>query len=118
MIYYADDIALFEASEAAMAETTEAIRNIAGKLGLQMSYKKTEILPIGSATTLNPVVPLGDEGNIKVSGVSRGGALGAEAPRTRGPRKKKKRRKKKKEKERKKEKEKEKERKPKITKNI
>ena len=44
------------------------------------------------------------------SGVSRGGALGAEAPRTRGPRKKK-RRKKKKEKERKKEKEKEKERK-------
>ena len=63
---YADDIALFEASEAAMAETTEAIRNIAGKLGLQMSYKKTEILPIGSATTLNPVVPLGDEGNIKV----------------------------------------------------
>ena len=63
---YADDIALFEASEAAMAETTEAIQNIAGKLGLQMSYKKTEILPIGSATTLNPVVPLGDEGNIKV----------------------------------------------------
>ena len=41
--------------------------------------------------------------------MSRGGALGAEAPRTRGPRKKKKRRKKKKE--RKKEKEKEKERK-------
>ena len=63
---YADDIALFEAFEAAMAETTEAIRNIAGKLGLQMSYKKTEILPIGSATTSNPVVPLGDEGNFKV----------------------------------------------------
>ena len=61
-----DDIALFEASEAAMAETTEAIRNIARKLGLQMSYKKTEILPIGCATTLTPVVPLGDEGNIKV----------------------------------------------------
>ena len=43
-------------------------------------------------------------------GVSRGGALGAEAPPTRGPKKKKKRRKKK-EKERRKEKEKEKERK-------
>ena len=41
---YADDIALFEASEAAMAETTEAIRNIAGKLCLQMSYKKTRDL--------------------------------------------------------------------------
>ena len=52
------------------------------------------------------------------SGVSRGGALGAEAPRTRGPRKKKEEEKKKKEKERKKEKEKEKERKPMITKNI
>ena len=63
---YADDIALCEASEAAMAETTEAIRNIAGNLDLQMSYKKTEILPIGSATTSNPVVPLGDEDNIKV----------------------------------------------------
>ena len=44
--------------------------------------------------------------------MSRGGALGAEAPRTRGPRKKKEEeKKKKKEKERKKEKEKEKERK-------
>ena len=58
---YADDIALFEASEAAMAVTTEAIRNIAGKLGLQMSHKKTDILPIGSATTSNPIVPLGEE---------------------------------------------------------
>ena len=46
-----------------------------------------------------------------ISGVSRGGALGAEAPRTGGPRKKKEEEKKKKEKERKKEKEKEKERK-------
>ena len=47
------------------------------------------------------------------SGVSRGGALGAEAPRTRGPRKKKEeeKEKRKKWKERKKEKEKEKERK-------
>ena len=44
-----------------------------------------------------------------ISGVSRGGALGAEAPRTRGPEKKKKEEKK--EKERRKEKEKEKERK-------
>ena len=43
---YADDIALFEESETKMAETTEAIRVAAGKLGLQMSFKKTEILPI------------------------------------------------------------------------
>ena len=47
-----------------------------------------------------------------ISGVSRGGALGAEAPRTCGPEKKKEEeKKKKKEKERRKEKEKEKERK-------
>ena len=57
---YADDIALFEESETKMAETTEAIRATAGKLGLQMSFKKTEILPIqhqSSKTT--PAVPLG-----------------------------------------------------------
>ena len=50
-----------------MAETTEAIRATAGKLGLQMSFKKTEILPIqhqSSKTT--PSVPLGNEGIIKV----------------------------------------------------
>ena len=56
------------------------------------------------------------------SGVSRGGALGAEAPRTRGPEKKMKRRKKKKEregkKERKGEREGKKESKPVIMKNI
>ena len=51
------------------------------------------------------------------SGVSRGGALGAEAPRTRGHQKKKEEEKKK-ERKGKKEKEKEKERKPMITKNI
>ena len=64
---YADDIALFEESETKMAETTEAIRVAAGKLGLQMSFKKTEILPIqhqSSKTT--PAVPLGNEGIIKV----------------------------------------------------
>ena len=64
---YADDIALFEESETKMAETTEAIRVAAGKLGLQMSFKKTEILPIqhqSSKTT--PAVPLANEGIIKV----------------------------------------------------
>ena len=44
---YADDIALFKESDAEMANTTEAIRAIAGKLGLKMSYKKTEIMSIG-----------------------------------------------------------------------
>ena len=40
------DVALFEESENTVAETTEAIRATAGKLGLQMIFKKTEILPI------------------------------------------------------------------------
>ena len=31
-----------------------------------MSFKKTEILPIGHSCTTPPTVPLGDEGNIKV----------------------------------------------------
>ena len=44
---YADDIALFEENEQNMAETTEAIRKSASRLGLMMSYKKTEILPVG-----------------------------------------------------------------------
>ena len=41
---YADDTALFEETDVKMAKTTEAIREIAGKLGLKMSYKKTEIM--------------------------------------------------------------------------
>ena len=48
-----------------MAETTEAIRDIAGKLGLKISYnmyKKTEIMSIGGASVSNPVVPFGNEG--------------------------------------------------------
>ena len=64
---YADDKALFEELETKMVETTEATRATAGKLGLQMIFKKTEILPIqhqSSKTT--PVVPLGNEGIIKV----------------------------------------------------
>ena len=35
---YADDIALFEDTEKDMAETTEAIRKSASKLGLMMSF--------------------------------------------------------------------------------
>ena len=62
----ADDIALFEESDVEMAETTEAIRATAGKLGLMMSYKKTEIMTIGRASVSNLVVPLGNEGLIKV----------------------------------------------------
>ena len=57
---YADDIALFEESENTIAETTEAIHATAGKLGLQMSFKKTEILPIGHQPSKTiPAVPLG-----------------------------------------------------------
>ena len=63
---YADDIALYEESDADMANTTEAIRAFAGKLCLKMSYKKTEIMSIGQASGSNPIVPLGDEGLIKV----------------------------------------------------
>ena len=36
-----------------MANTTEAIRAIAGKLGLKMSYKKTEIMSIEQASGSN-----------------------------------------------------------------
>ena len=64
---YADDIALFEESETKMAKTTEAIRVAAGKLGLQMSFKKTEILPSQhQSSNTTPAVPLGNEGIIKV----------------------------------------------------
>ena len=64
---YADDIALFEESETKMAETTEAIRATAGKLGLHMSFKKTKILPIQhQSSKITPAVPLGNEGIIKV----------------------------------------------------
>ena len=63
---YDDDIALFEESYVKMARTTAAIRAIAGKLGLKMSYKKTQIIPIGQASGSNPNVPLGNEGLIKV----------------------------------------------------
>ena len=46
---------------------TEAIRATARKLGLQMSFKITEILPIGRQSSKTaPVVPLGNEGIIKV----------------------------------------------------
>ena len=73
---YADDIALFEESATKMAETTEAIRSLAGKLGLHMSFKKIELMTIGKSTASastssstppsTPIVPLGNEGNIKV----------------------------------------------------
>ena len=63
---YADDIALFKETNVEMAKTTEAIREIAGKLGLKMSYKKTEIMSIRRASISNPTVPLGNEGLIKV----------------------------------------------------
>ena len=52
--------------------TTEAIRSLAGKLGLHMSFKKTELMTIGKSTasaytpSSTPIVPLGNEGNIKV----------------------------------------------------
>ena len=49
-----------------MAETTEAIHDIVGKLGLKMSYKKTEIMSIRRASVSNPMVPLGNEGIIEV----------------------------------------------------
>ena len=64
---YADDIALFEESENTMAETTKAIRATEGKLGLQMSFKKTEILQIGRQPSKTvPSIPLGNEGITKV----------------------------------------------------
>ena len=49
-----------------MTDTTEAIRKSAGKLGLMMSYRKTEILTVGPSSPQSPSVPLGNEGNIKV----------------------------------------------------
>ena len=49
-----------------MAETTEAIRTTAGKLGLHMSFKKTELMSISKSTSPKPTLPLGNEGNIKV----------------------------------------------------
>ena len=49
-----------------MTEITEAMRTTAGKLGLQMSFLKTEILLIQQQTSKSiPAVPLGNEG-IKV----------------------------------------------------
>ena len=63
---YANDIAVFEETATEIAQITEAIRDIAGKLGLKMSNKKTEIMSIGRASVSNPVVPLGNEGIIKV----------------------------------------------------
>ena len=67
---YANDIALFEETDVKMAKTTEAIREIAEKLGLKMSYNKTEIMSIGQASGYNPIVPLalGNDGLIKVVG--------------------------------------------------
>ena len=64
---YADDIALFEESKNTMAETAEAISATAGKLGLQMGFQKTEILPICCVPSKKvPAIPLGNEGTIKV----------------------------------------------------
>ena len=40
---YADDTALFEESDADMVETTEAILDVTGKLGLKMSYKRPKL---------------------------------------------------------------------------
>ena len=47
-------------------KTTGAIHEIAGKPGLRMSYKKTEIMCIGQASGSNLIVPLGNEGLIKI----------------------------------------------------
>ena len=46
-----------------MAETTETIGKYASKPGLTMSFKKTEIMPIGHHSNNDPTVHLGDEGN-------------------------------------------------------
>ena len=48
-----------------MAKSTEAIRKSASKLGLLMSYKKTEIFPVGQGN-IKPNVPLSDEVDIGV----------------------------------------------------
>ena len=64
---YTDDIALFEESETNMTEITETTRATAEKLGLQMRFKKTEILPIQyQCSKTTPAVPLRNEGIIKV----------------------------------------------------
>ena len=63
---YAEDIALFEESEAETADTTKAIRVTAGNFGLQMSFKKTEIMSVSQARVPNHIVLLGNEGHIKV----------------------------------------------------
>ena len=65
---YADDIVLFEENELSMTRTTEATRQSANKLGLMMSHKKTEILPVGQHNIPIPNVPLGDEDDIRVVG--------------------------------------------------
>ena len=57
-----DDIALFEEMEKDMANTTRDINQSASKLGLMMSFKKTEIMPIGHHSNKDPTVPLGDKG--------------------------------------------------------
>ena len=49
-----------------MAKTTEAICEIARKLGLKMSHKKTEVMSIGQASVSNHIVPPGNGGLIKV----------------------------------------------------
>ena len=53
---HADDIALFE----------KKVRKTTGKSGLKMSYKKKEIIFIRQASKANLIVPLGNEGLIKV----------------------------------------------------
>ena len=56
----------FEECDTRMAETTEAIRTTAEKLGLHMRFKKTKLMSIGKSTSPNPIFPLGNEGNINV----------------------------------------------------
>ena len=51
-LHYADDNSLFEETDVETAKTTEAIRAIAGKLGLKMRYKKTrDHVPVSVSLT-------------------------------------------------------------------
>ena len=49
-----------------MAKNNEAIRAIAGKLGLKMSYKKSGTMSIGRVSISNSIVQLNNESLIKV----------------------------------------------------
>ena len=53
---YAGDIAVFEETDVEMAKIYNwSHRYIAEKLGLKMSFKKTEIMSVGRASVSNPV---------------------------------------------------------------